>query len=281
MWLQNLIDRVRPGETPPTVAVVRLSGTIFDGGMAFRRHGLSLAAYAGVLERAFKMRHLTAVALAINSPGGSPVQSSLIAGRIRALAEEKKVPVYAFAEDVAASGGYWLACAADEVYADASSIVGSIGVISAGFGLQEFIGRFGIERRVHTAGEKKAMLDPFAPEKSADVERLKALQQEIHLAFIDMVRARRGDRLKADDATLFSGEFWTGARARELGLVDDLGDLRTVMRRKYGEKVRLRLIGGRRSFMLRRLGLDGLAGEAAAGAFASVEDRLLWQRYGL
>jgi len=209
------------GNPAPVVGVIRLDGVIGRMGPIYR--GLTLAALADSLERAFRLRHLKAVALAINSPGGSAVQSSLIAGRIRDLADEHDVPVYAFAEDVAASGGYWLALAADEIYADGNSIIGSIGVVSSGFGFTELIKRIGVERRLHTAGDKKAMLDPFSPEKPADVRHLKDLQKDIHENFTAMVRDRRGDKLKADDKKLFSGAFWTGPRALEMGLIDGLG----------------------------------------------------------
>jgi signal peptide peptidase SppA len=271
-------------EPPPVVSVLRLAGVI--GGLGRIRRGLNLASQAHLIERAFKMPRLSAVALAINSPGGSPVQSALIGERIRALAEEKEVPVIAFCEDVAASGGYWLACAADEIYAHESSIVGSIGVISAGFGFPELLGKIGVERRIHTSGERKSMLDPFRAEQAEDVERLKAIQSDIHGGFKDYVRARRGDRLKGDEAELFSGEFWTGRRAAELGLVDGLGNLRQVMRARFGEKVKLRVIDGPRRW---RLPL-GLASGAAPGPDLSTaahalvdaaEERALWSRYGL
>ncbi len=271
-------------EPPPVVNVLRLAGVI--GGLGRFRRGLNLASQAQLIERAFKMPRLSAVALAINSPGGSPVQSALIGERIRALAEEKEVPVIAFAEDVAASGGYWLACAADEIYAHESSIVGSIGVISAGFGFPELLSRIGVERRVHTAGERKAMLDPFRAEVPEDVERLKSIQSDIHDGFKDYVRARRGDRLKGGEEELFSGEFWTGRRALELGLVDGLGEIRQVMRARFGDKVRLRVIDGPRRLRL-PLGIagGGLAGpDMAASAHAlveAVEERALWSRYGL
>ena len=241
------------GRGAPTVAVIRLSGVI--GSFGPWPGGLSLSGLARTLERAFAMRGLSAVALAINSPGGSPVQSSLIAKRIRALAAEKKLPVFAFAEDVAASGGYWLACAADEIHADESSIVGSIGVISASFGFQDLLQRVGVERRVHTAGARKSMLDPFRPENPEDVARLEAIQRDIHAQFMVHVRERRGVRLKGDDEMLFSGEFWTAPRALELGLIDGIGDLRGVMRARYGDKVRLRVVGERGSWLRRRLGL--------------------------
>lgn len=263
---------------PAIVPVVRLSGVIAArGGFG---PVLSLASVAPRLQRAFSLRGARAVALIINSPGGSPVQSALIARRIRALAEEKKLPVHVFVEDVAASGGYWLACAGDDIYVDASSIVGSIGVISAGFGFTKALERLGVERRVHTAGENKAMLDPFQPEDPEDVAKLRRLQDEMHATFKDWVRSRRGDRLKGDDATLFQGEFWTGKRGLELGLVDGLGHLRDVLRERYGEKVRLPLIGERQPGFLRRmLGLSSVS--LAQDALEVAEQRALWGRYGL
>lgn len=278
---------------PPVVPVVRLSGVISAGGGL--RPGLSLASLAAVIERAFAVPERPAVALAVNSPGGSPVQSALVAGRIRQLSEEKKVPVLAFCEDVAASGGYWLACAADEIWADPSSIVGSIGVVSAGFGFHELIERWGIERRVHTAGERKALLDPFRPEEPEDVARLKRIQAEIHEQFKDMVRRRRAGRLKAPEEDLFTGDVWTGARALELGLVDGLGDLRSVLRGRFGDKVRLRLVQQDRRWFPRlpRLGAPSGAPAAEAGAAeawaegaarglaAAAEERAMWARYGL
>lgn len=270
-------------DPPPCVNVLRLSGVI--GGLGGLRRGLSLGSQARAIARAFKGRNLKAVALAINSPGGSPVQSALIAGRIRQLADEGGVPVYAFAEDVAASGGYWLACAGDEIYADASSIIGSIGVVSGGFGLQDMIAKLGIERRLHTSGDKKAMLDPFQPEKPADVKHLKDLQGDIHQAFKDMVHARRGKRLKGADKELFSGAFWTGTRALDHGLIDGIGDLRSIMRDKFGDDVKLRVIGERRGLFSRfRMSDHGVSPETAdwgAGLIAAAEERLMWNRFGL
>lgn len=270
----------------PKVAVVRLYGTI--GRMGPLRTGLSLESLAPVLQRAFGTRGLTAVALAINSPGGSPVQSSLIAGRIRQLAEEKEVPVFAFIEDVGASGGYWLATAADEIYADPGSIVGSIGVVSAGFGFTEAIGKLGIERRVHTAGENKAILDPFQPEKAKDVKRLKEIQGDLHDIFKAQVRSRRGERLTGDEKEMFSGAFWTAEKAQERGLIDGIADLRSMLRGRYGEKVKLPVASAKKGFLQRRLGLGSqmpdLTGIAAAlpeAALASAEVRALWARYGL
>ncbi len=283
-WLAQLpIERFR--SPPPVVAVLRLAGPI--GQIGALRTGLSLARLAALIERAFGLMDLKAVALLVNSPGGSAVQSALIAKRIRDLATEKNVPVYAFVEDVAASGGYWLACAADEIYANANSIVGSIGVISASFGLNELIHRIGVERRVHTAGEKKMMLDPFQPEDPDDVERLRALQREIHRNFQDWVRERRGIRLRGLDGDLFSGEFWTGARATELGLVDGVDDLRSHLRRRFGENVKLRLISVPTPWLRRWFGphTDGshglLPGNWADDLVAAVETRALWSRFGL
>lgn len=285
MDVYSLLSRLpvrRFKEPPPVVAVLRFSGVI--GGIGPVRRGLSLAGQAHLIERAFKLPRLEAVALTINSPGGSPVQSALIAGRIRALAEEKNIPVVAFAEDVAASGGYWLACAADEIFAHESSIVGSIGVISAGFGFPALLERLGVERRVHTAGERKTMLDPFRSEDPKDVARLQTIQTDVHESFQDYVRQRRGERLTGEEADLFSGEFWTGRRALELGLVDALGDLRQVMRERYGEKVRLRLIDGARPRWRPRLSVEVPAPDLAASAAALVDafkERALWARYGL
>ena len=263
----------------PVVNVVRLEGPIMTPSRV--RRGLSLASLEAVLDRAFQTGRPVAVGLVINSPGGSPVQSALIAERIRSLADEKKLPVFAFTEDVAASGGYWLACAADEIYANPSSIIGSIGVIHAGFGLHGFLENHGIERRLHTAGDRKAMLDPFVPQSEGDVKRLTALLKELHATFRDHVRERRGDRLKSSTRTLFSGEFWTGEKALALGLVDGIGECRSIMRQRFGNNIQLKTIARRR-----RLGgllpssmvsMDGLADDLVG----AVEERLLWQRFGL
>ena len=282
--LRRFLPIKKMREPAPVVAVLRLAGVI--GQMGPMRKGLSLASLAGPIERAFKLKHLKAVALAVNSPGGSPVQSALIARRIRALAEENEVPVFAFAEDVAASGGYWLACAADEIFVDDASIVGSIGVVSGGFGFPDLLKKAGIERRLHTSGERKALLDPFSREKPEDVEHLKAIQGDIHDGFKAMVRERRAGRLKADEADLFSGAFWTGGKAVEMGLADGIGDLRSVMRERYGEKVKLRVVAGDQSWLRRRLGFsrvlpEGLAGDWAGDLLAAVEERMIWNRFGL
>jgi len=272
-WIRN---RKRP-----MVSVLRLNG--FIGQLGPFRTGLTATGLEQAIQRAFAPKRLAAVALLINSPGGSPVQSALIATRLRAAAEKRQVPVLAFTEDVAASGGYWLACAADEIIADPSSIVGSIGVISAGFGFKDLIARFGVERRVHTSGDKKAMLDPFGEENPEDVERLKRLQAEIHDGFKDWVRDRRGSKLKGDDALLFSGEFWTARRGIEYGLVDSLGELRTVLQARYGEKVRLPVVAARRR-LWQRLGFgSGIGGVETIGPalLAALEERTYWQRFGL
>lgn len=254
----------------PRVAVIRLQGTIATGA----RGALNDATLAPAIEKAFRKGKPDAVALAINSPGGSPVQASLIAARIRRLADENQVKVHAFVEDVAASGGYWLACAGDEIWADASSIVGSIGVIMASFGLDRFINEHGIERRVYTAGKHKSQLDPFLPENPEDVARIKALGSEIHRAFIAHVKARRGPRL-AEGEDLFEGDFWSGQRAQELGLVDGLAHLVPKMKELYGEKVRFSVFGPRRG-LLTRLG-TALSHEA----IAAIDERAAFARYGL
>jgi len=269
----------------PIVPVVRLSGTI--GVVTPLRPGLMLSTVARALERAFAYRGARAVALLINSPGGSPSQSHLIFRRIRQLAAEKNLPVLAFIEDVGASGGYMLACAADEIVCDQYSIVGSIGVVGGSFGFPKLMEKLGVERRVYTSGERKVMLDPFQDEKPEDVERIKAIQKDIHEHFIALVKKRRGARLNEGDATLFSGEFWTADKAIDLGLADRVGDLRSLVRERYGEKVRTPLIEGDRSLLGRRLagvGLGRLLGDPAPLAddlLSSLEARALWGRYGL
>ncbi len=279
-YLPAPIRRLIPGgETAPLVPVVRLSGVI--GQVSRFRGGLSLSAVAPLLKKAFSVKAAPAVVLIIDSPGGSPVQSHLIYKRIRALAVEKEKRVLVFVEDVCASGGYMIACAGDEIFVDPASIVGSIGVVSAGFGFVEALRKLGIERRVYTAGESKVILDPFQPEKPEDVARLKAIQEEVHDHFIDIVRARRGDVLK-DSGEVFSGMFWSGKKAVALGLADRTGDLREVLREKYGDKVRLRMIGGERNFLMRRLGTLGAAfGSGLSERFAEeIEERVARARFG-
>lgn len=280
----------------PLVAVVKLNGVITSEGRFGQ--GLCLNTTAGALKHAFDLPRLKAVALVVNSPGGSPVQSSLIFKRIRALADENGVPVFAFMEDVAASGGYYIAVAADEIFADESSIVGSIGVVSAGFGFDKAIEKFGVERRIYTAGERKATLDPFQPENEEDIKRLLAMQKEVHSTFKTVVKERRGERLTGSDKKLFSGEFWSGTQAVKLGLIDGIGDLRSVMRRRFGKKVRLVVVTQDRSWLKRRLSGLGLKhvgtgssahestarslGSALAGEMiGALEERSLWSRFGL
>lgn len=273
----------------PRVPVVRLAGVI--GLSAPLRPGLTLAGVARSLERAFAIRNSPAVALAINSPGGSPVQSHLIFRRIRELATEHKRRVIAFVEDAAASGGYMIACAADEIVADPHSIVGSIGVVGGSFGFDKAIAKLGIERRLYTSGEHKATLDPFLPENPDDVERLKKLQREIHDSFIALVKSRRGEKLSGPENDLFSGEYWAGRRALELGLVDSIGDLRAVLRERFGDKVVTPLVSAERGWLGRRvpgvglgrgnLAQAGLAAGLAEDLISALEARALWARYGL
>ena len=257
-------------KSAPTVAVIRLQGMIASGA----RGQLNDAGLAPAIERAFRRGKPDAVALVINSPGGSPAQSSLIAARIRRLAEEKSIPVIGFVEDVAASGGYWLACAADEIFVDESSILGSIGVISAGFGFPQALEKLGVERRVHTAGKSKSMMDPFRPENPEDVERLKALQEQIHQSFIRHVKTRRGGKLPEGE-DLFTGDVWIGQGAVDKGLVDGIGHLVPVMKTRYGKDVRFRMYGQRRS-LASRLGMS-----IADEALSAIEDRAGFARFGL
>lgn len=254
----------------PVVAVVRLSGAI---GMAGRA-SMNDTTLAPVLEKAFRKGKPAAVALEVNSPGGSPVQSSLIGARIRRLADELNIPVFTFVEDVAASGGYWLAAAADEIWADDSSVLGSIGVISSGFGAHVFLARQGLERRVHTAGQSKSMLDPFAPEKKEDIARLKVLLGDIHENFIAHVKTRRGDKLDAN-ADLFNGEVWLARRAQELGLIDGIAHLKPKMQEKFGEKVKFRRYGVRKPIWSR------FGAALAQDAVAGLEERAAYARFGL
>jgi signal peptide peptidase SppA len=293
-WLP--VERLR--HPPPVVAVVSLTGII--GRLGPWRRGLSLNELAATLDRAFKLPHVKAVALSVNSPGGAPVQAALIVRRIRTLAAEHNVPVFAFAEDVAASGGYWLLTAGDEIYADACSIVGSIGVVTASFGFADLLRRIGVERRLYVSGSDKAALDPFRPEKPEDVAHLQEIQADIHDAFRRVVRARRQGKLKGSEEDLFSGRCWSGRAALDLGLIDGLADMRTLMRERYGEKVRLVSVGGGRRWWQRRLRLPGagVSGIGFADRFAdgraadrgtqsvlrllaAAEDRLWWDRYGL
>ncbi len=270
----------------PIVPVLRLSGVISPTAQPFRG-ALNLADLAGPIQHAFALRGARAVALAINSPGGSPVQSTLIGKRIRALAREKDLPVFAFVEDVAASGGYWLACAGDEIFAESTSIVGSIGVISASFGFTEALKKVGVERRIYAQGAHKALLDPFSPAKDEDVARLESIQKDIFESFKQHVRDRRGRRLKADDDALFNGDIWTGTQAQQLGLVDGIGDMRTILRERFGDKVKLKLVQASRGWIRRRLRMtapDDFAGgtpDLISGVVAALEARAVWARFGL
>jgi serine protease SohB len=267
----------------PVVPVVRLTGVI--GFSTPLRSGLSMAGIARTLDRAFATRNAAAVALAVNSPGGSPTQSHLIFRRVRDLAQEKNLRVIAFVEDAAASGGYMIACAADEIIADPYSIVGSIGVVGGSFGFDKLIAKIGIERRLYTSGEHKAMLDPFLPENPGHVERLKVLQRQIHEDFIALVKSRRGDKLTGPEDTLFTGEYWTGRRALEFGLVDGVGDLRSTLRARFGDKVYMPLISADRGLLARRV-FGATRGELIPGGLAedmisALEARAVWARYGL
>ncbi|MGH6867234.1 MAG: S49 family peptidase [Methyloceanibacter sp.] len=272
----------------PLVPVLRFSGAI--GMTTPLKPGLSLGTSATAIEKAFALRGAKAVAIQINSPGGSAVQSTLIYRRIRSLAEEKGLKVYVFAEDVAASGGYMLSLAGDEIYADQSSIIGSIGVITSTFGFTGLIDKIGVQRRVYTAGHNKDTLDPFLPEKPEDVERIKTIQRDVHQAFIDLVKERRGGKLSKPDHELFTGEFWSGKTALELGLIDGLSDLRTKMREVFGDDVRFKLVTAPTSWFRRKRGVFselgafefGFAspGGLAADAISAIEARALWSRFG-
>ena len=266
----------------PVVPVVRLGGVIAASGSGMRR-GISLETVEPQLKKAFSIRRAKAVALIINSPGGSPVQSSLIGRRIRDLAKRADVPVLAFCEDVAASGGYWLAASADEIFADPASIIGSIGVVSAGFGFDKAIKKIGVDRRVHTAGESKMILDPFQPEQTEEVVRLKALQAEIHAQFIAHIENRRGAKLKGDRSELFSGAFWTGETAVRLGLVDAIGEIRQTINSRFGDDTELMMIEPKRKLL--PFGLTNLSGQMASGIVNEASDiaieRAYLSRFGL
>jgi len=271
------IERFR--NPPPVVGVLRLDGVI-GRSAGPGRPGLSLASHERAIAKLFDRKNLKAVALVINSPGGSPVQSALIAKRIRDLAAERELPLVSFCEDVAASGGYWLACAGDEIYADANSIIGSIGVISAGFGFPDLIERFGIERRVYSTGPRKGMLDPFQDEKPEDVDRLRELHEDIFENFKTHVRERRGDKLRAADGALFTGDIWTGNQALEVGLIDGLAEMRSEMRKRYGDKVKFLRAEVRRG-LLSRLRGGGMSAIDPAELVSALDDWALWKRYGL
>ncbi len=278
--LENLPLVGRFFKRGPKIPVIRLAGVIADGSM--KRGGLSYARLSKAIEKAFSIRKAPAVALVINSPGGTPAQSQLIAGLIRSLADEKDMTVYAFVEDIAASGGYWLACAADYIYVQEASVIGSIGVISAGFGLEDFIDRHGIKRRLYTSGRDKSMLDPFLPEKPTDITRLEEIQRQIHDHFIEWVKDRRGAKLNGSDEDLFEGRFWTGSAALETGIADEIGNIRSVMREKYGDDIRLIPVNPDRKCPVPFIGskIDAV-GSWADELMAMAENRSLWARFGL
>ena len=282
MGMQSVLERFVPPrfrKSVPVVNHVLLHGAIGIGGPM--RPALTFKSVNPLLERAFRPKGLAAVAISVNSPGGSPVQSALNHARIRELAAEKDLPVMVFCEDVAASGGYWLACAGDEIYADDSSVIGSIGVISAGFGFVDAIAKLGVERRVHAAGESKSMLDPFQPEKPEDVAHLKGLQADVHQSFKDLVRKRRGRKLSGSDAELFSGAFWSGRQALSRGLIDGIGHLHQVLKLRFGEKVVIRNVQQAQGWGIRRLGFGVQDVDIAGSAMEALETRALWSRFGL
>ena len=291
--MSKIVDIVRPilpkkfRDKPVVIPTVRLSGAIMASqGM---RPTLSIATAAGRLKKAFSVKDAPAVAIVINSPGGSPVQANLIYKRFRALAEENDKKVIVAVEDVAASGGYMIALAGDEIIADPSSIVGSIGVISAGFGFVNLIEKLGVERRVYTAGENKMILDPFKPEKKADIQYLRSIQDEIHDTFVDMVKERRGDVISGDEKEVFSGRFWTAPTGQSLGLVDRIGDIRSIVKERYGEKAQLKVIGAGGGFLKRSPpqgvfmpnDLSSIGAGFADHMVTQAEERALWARYGL
>jgi signal peptide peptidase SppA len=280
MALRDYLDVERLWRRGPVVAVLRFEGVIMPRA---RRNAISLASHAAAIDRAFRLPGLVAVAIVVNSPGGAPVQSALLYRRIRQLADEKGIPVIAFAEDVAASGGYWLALAGDEILGEETSLVGSIGVVSGGFGVQELIRRFGIERRLYTAGAHKSLLDPFLPVNPDDVERLSLLQRDIHRAFIDQVRRRRAGKIDPADESLFEGDVMTGHMAARRGLIDGIGDVREVMRARYGENVRLRPVPAeRRRSLWDRVPFRAREPSDILGEVCDwLEARLLWSRFGL
>ena len=285
-WLKSLWTALPfTGEGDPLVTVIEMSGVIGDLGAG--QKGLTLRRLEKTIEAAFKPKHVKAVALAINSPGGSPVQSRLILGAVRRQAKEKDKPVLAFIEDVGASGGYILALAGDEIYADESSVVGSSGVISGGFGFHDAMKKLGVERRVHTAGENKSMLDPFRPEDPEDVARLEAILKQLHEQFIALVKERRGAKL-ADDRELFSGAIWTGPAAQQRGLVDGTAQLGDFLRDRYGKDVKIRRMSPESPSLIRRLLSGGDAFASGRPALIDAEEliaagerRALWSRYGL
>jgi signal peptide peptidase SppA len=264
--------------TSSTIAVLRLSGVIGKVGM---RGGLTIESLNDSIEKTFKTPKLSAVCLIINSPGGSPVQSELISARIIRLAEEKEIPVYSFVEDVAASGGYWLACAGDEIYVSKSSIIGSIGVVSSGFGFQDAIGKLGIERRIYTEGKNKSVLDPFQEAKPGDIKLIRGIQKEVHEHFINHVKTRRKGKLTQDDEILFNGEFWAGKNAVDFGLVDGIDDIYSFIKRKFGDKVKIEYMTPKQSWFKKKLGITALADRIVNILSLKFREEVAMQRFDL
>lgn len=271
-------------EPSDKIAVIRMAGVIADSSM-MRRAGINYQKFKDSIADAFDVPRVKAVALVINSPGGAPAQCSIIASMITRLSDENNIPVYAFVEDVAASGGYWLACAGKEIYAQETSIVGSIGVISSGFGLDKFIHKHEIERRIHTSGRDKSFLDPFKPEKADDVSRLKSLQAEMHNAFKNWVRARRADRLNGSEEDLMEGAFWTGTTALRHGLIDGIGSVSAIMKGKFGDDVKFVDCSPEKKGLLSQfvpfLGSDAQIGVDPGMIIDAAEERAVWGRFGL
>ena len=263
----------------PIIALIKLSGIISPEGRLGSKSNLNLNDLSDSLTKAFNFKNVKAVALLVNSPGGSPVQSSLISNRIRELSSEKEIPVYTFIEDVAASGGYWLSCAADKIYAIESSIVGSIGVISSGFGAVEAIKKIGIERRVYTQGKNKGMLDPFLPEKKEDIDQIKSIQKDLHEQFISWIKKRRGKRIKATDEKLFNAGIWSGRQAKDLGLVDDLGDYYSVMKKKFGKEIKFRDFSKKQSWFKQKFFSSNKNSDIIDSLLSKIEEKLIWSKY--
>lgn len=263
------------------VAVINLYGMISGGRSGLGKSNLSLSSIISYIDKAFSIKGVKAIALAVNSPGGSPVQTELIYNYIRSKADKKKIPIYSFVEDIAASGGYWLACAGDEIYASRSSIVGSIGVISAGFGFVEAMNKLGVERRVYTQGKNKSVLDPFQPQKKSDVDLLLGVQKDVHDNFKSLVRTARKDKLAADDDELFTGKFWSGAQALELGLIDGHGDLYTVIREKFGENCEVIKVVENESWLKKKLGISFFATDLVDTVINKIEEKVINNKFGL
>ncbi len=279
-WFKILKIFSKHFRSKPTVAVINLHGVITTS-KGLGRSGLCFESIKGTIDRAFALPKLSAIALSVNSPGGSPVQSELIYNYIRQLAREKNIQVYSFIEDVGASGGYWLACTGDEIYASSNSIVGSIGVISAGFGFVDAIRKLGIERRLYTQGKNKSILDPFTPEKESDVKIIHSIQRDIHNNFKSLVLTRREQSLKASEAVLFNGEFWSGTKALELGLIDRIGDMYTVIKEKYGKHCKIIRINSEKTWLKRTLGLEVSTENIVANLLTAIEEKVIFSKLGL